>query len=190
MNAHGHGPHKMESAEDSLPATPTEIAYSCPPLAAGTLPTSTMRGPSAATGLLPSVRTTRTSRGTWASIRPMSTGTATTAASGSLFVPFQNKDSQGRKPSESAAWFAQHERTLTGASPQTALIVGRLQPKARVSIVMWNLKEACGKQLARCTRTWYKAGRCGQCCQRSISPITIRNINGKPSGYKLERVRP
>ena len=38
--------------------------------------------------------------------------------------------------------FAQHERTLTGASPQTALIVGRLQPKARVSAVRRNLKEA------------------------------------------------
>ena len=46
--------------------------------------------------------------------------------------------------------FAQHERTLTGASPQTALIVGRLQPKARVYIVRWNLKEAGGKRLARC----------------------------------------
>ena len=45
--------------------------------------------------------------------------------------------------------FAQHERTLTGANPQTALIVGRLQPKARVSIVRWNLKEAGGKRLAR-----------------------------------------
>ena len=45
--------------------------------------------------------------------------------------------------------FAQHERALTGASPQTALIVGRLQPKARVSIVRWNLKEAGGKRLAR-----------------------------------------
>ena len=46
-------------------------------------------------------------------------------------------------------WFAQHERTLTGASPQTALIVGRLQPKARVSAVRRNLKEAGGKRLAR-----------------------------------------
>lgn len=45
--------------------------------------------------------------------------------------------------------FAQHERTLTGASPQTALIVGRLQPKARVSAVRRNLKEAGGKRLAR-----------------------------------------
>ena len=45
--------------------------------------------------------------------------------------------------------FAQHERTLTGASPQTALIVGRLQPKARVSAARWNLKEAGGKRLAR-----------------------------------------
>ena len=47
------------------------------------------------------------------------------------------------------ALFAQHERILTGASPQTALIVGRLQPKARVSAARWNLKEAGGKRLAR-----------------------------------------
>lgn len=53
--------------------------------------------------------------------------------------------------------FVQHERTLTGASPQTALIVGRLQPKARVSIVRWNLKEAGGKHLARRIETRYKA---------------------------------
>jgi hypothetical protein len=45
--------------------------------------------------------------------------------------------------------FAQHERILTGASPQTALIVGRSQPKARVSAVRRNLKEAGGKRLAR-----------------------------------------
>ena len=45
--------------------------------------------------------------------------------------------------------FAQHERTLTGVSPQTALIVGRSQPKARVSLVRGNLKEAGGKRLAR-----------------------------------------
>jgi hypothetical protein len=45
--------------------------------------------------------------------------------------------------------FAQHERSLTGVSPQTALIVGRLQPKARVSAARWNLKEAGGKRLAR-----------------------------------------
>ena len=44
-------------------------------------------------------------------------------------------------------WFVQHERTLTGESPQTALIVGRLQPKTRVSAVRRNLKEAGGKHL-------------------------------------------
>ena len=44
--------------------------------------------------------------------------------------------------------FAQHERVLTGASPQAALTVGRLQPKARVSIARWNPKEAVGKYLA------------------------------------------
>ena len=86
--------------------------------------------------------------------------------------------------------FAQHERALTGASPQTALIVGRLQPKTRVSAVRRNLKEVGGKRLARCTRTWYKAERQGQCCTRSKSPITIRTADSKPSGYKPERVRP
>ena len=45
--------------------------------------------------------------------------------------------------------FAQHEHALMGASPQTALIVGRLQRKARVSTVRWNLKEAGSKRLAR-----------------------------------------
>ena len=55
---------------------------------------------------------------------------------------------RNRAHSRCASWFAQHERTLTGASPQTALIVGRLQPKASVSIVRWNLKEAGGKSLA------------------------------------------
>ena len=43
--------------------------------------------------------------------------------------------------------FVQHERTLTGESPPTALIVGRLQPKARVSAARRNLKEAGGKHL-------------------------------------------
>ncbi|MBP5454995.1 MAG: hypothetical protein J6Y37_00665, partial [Paludibacteraceae bacterium] len=53
-------------------------------------------------------------------------------------------------PSDSTLFlFAQHERTLTGVSPQAALTVGRLQPKARVSIVRWNLKEAVGKHLTR-----------------------------------------
>ena len=49
--------------------------------------------------------------------------------------------------------FAQHERILTGASPQAALTVGRLQPKARVCTVRWNLKEALGKHLTRRTET-------------------------------------
>ena len=43
--------------------------------------------------------------------------------------------------------FAQHERTLTGESPQTAQIVGRLQPKARVSAARRDLEEAGGKHL-------------------------------------------
>ena len=45
-------------------------------------------------------------------------------------------------------WYAQHEYQLTGASPERALIAGIAQPKARVSIVRWNLKEAGGKHLA------------------------------------------
>ena len=43
--------------------------------------------------------------------------------------------------------FAQHGYNLTGASPEAALIVGRLQPKARVSVATRNLKEAGGKHL-------------------------------------------
>lgn len=43
--------------------------------------------------------------------------------------------------------FIQHEHTLKGASPQTTLIVGRLQPKARVSAARRNLNEAGGKHL-------------------------------------------
>ena len=44
-------------------------------------------------------------------------------------------------------WFAQHGHILTGGSPEATLIVGRLQPKARVSVVTRNLKEASGKHL-------------------------------------------
>ncbi len=36
---------------------------------------------------------------------------------------------------------------LTGESPQSALVVGRIQPRPRVSIVRWNLKEGGGKSL-------------------------------------------
>jgi hypothetical protein len=39
--------------------------------------------------------------------------------------------------------YARHAHQLTGASPQVALVVEeKLQPKARVSIASWNLKEA------------------------------------------------
>ena len=37
--------------------------------------------------------------------------------------------------------------SLTGESPQSALVVGRIQPRPRVSIVRWNLKEGGGKSL-------------------------------------------
>ena len=43
--------------------------------------------------------------------------------------------------------FAQHGHILTGASPEAALITGRLQPKARVSVATRNLKEVGGKHL-------------------------------------------
>ena len=36
---------------------------------------------------------------------------------------------------------------LTGESPQSALVVGRIQPRPRVSTVRWNLKEGGGKSL-------------------------------------------
>ena len=43
--------------------------------------------------------------------------------------------------------FAQHGYILTGASPQAALITGRLQPTTRVSVATRNLKEVLGKHL-------------------------------------------
>ena len=57
-----------------------------------------------------------------------------------------------RKPTRYAtfgdiSWFAQHGHILTGESPEATLIVGRLQPKARVSVATRNLKEAGGKHL-------------------------------------------
>lgn len=36
---------------------------------------------------------------------------------------------------------------LTGESPQSTLVVGRIQPMTRVSIARWNLKEVGGKSL-------------------------------------------
>lgn len=36
---------------------------------------------------------------------------------------------------------------LTGESPQSALVVGRIQPRPRMSIARWNLKEGGGKSL-------------------------------------------
>ncbi len=44
--------------------------------------------------------------------------------------------------------FAQHERILTGASPQRALTAGSVQPTTRVFIARCNLKEVFGKDLA------------------------------------------
>ena len=37
--------------------------------------------------------------------------------------------------------------SLKGESPKSALVVGRIQPRPRVSIVRWNLKEGGGKSL-------------------------------------------
>ena len=45
-------------------------------------------------------------------------------------------------------WFARHGHNLTGVSPERGLIAASTQPKARVSIARWNLKEAGGKALA------------------------------------------
>ena len=44
--------------------------------------------------------------------------------------------------------FAQHERILTGVSPQRALTAGSVQPTTRVVIARCNLKEVFGKDLA------------------------------------------
>ena len=43
--------------------------------------------------------------------------------------------------------FAQHERILTGVSPQCTLTTGSIQRMTRVSIVRWNLKEVSSKHL-------------------------------------------
>ena len=43
--------------------------------------------------------------------------------------------------------FVQHVHTLAGVSPKRALIAGSVQPRTRVSIVRWNLKEVFGKYL-------------------------------------------
>ena len=43
--------------------------------------------------------------------------------------------------------FARHGHNLTGASPKRSLIAASVQPKARVSVAMRNLKEAVGKSL-------------------------------------------
>lgn len=48
----------------------------------------------------------------------------------------------------SYSMFAQHERILTGASPQRALTAGSVQPTTRVFIARCNLKEVFGKDLA------------------------------------------
>lgn len=50
--------------------------------------------------------------------------------------------------SSSFLLFAQHERILTGASPQRALTAGSVQPTTRVFIARCNLKEVFGKDLA------------------------------------------
>ena len=56
-----------------------------------------MPGPTATTGLRPSIRTTRTSRGAFTSIPTVSTGTATTATTGSQSVQSQNKSQPGSR---------------------------------------------------------------------------------------------
>jgi hypothetical protein len=43
--------------------------------------------------------------------------------------------------------YALRRTFLTGESPKSALVVGRIQPRPRVSIVRWNLKKGGGKSL-------------------------------------------
>ena len=85
---------KDVASENDSGDTPSPVRRpaegSFPPLATGTIPTSTMRAPTATTGLLPSLRTTRTTRGTSTSVPAMSTGTAATVTTGAQSVLSQN----------------------------------------------------------------------------------------------------
>ena len=78
-----------------------ETAYSFPPLAAGSTRTSTMWVPTATTGLLPSIRSARTSRGTSASVPAMSAGTTAAVTTGSPCVQSQNKVGPGESQPDS-----------------------------------------------------------------------------------------
>ena len=56
---------------------------------------------------------------------------------------------QSNKPTVTLPFlFARHGHNLTGVSPERGLIVASAQPKTRVSIARWNLKEVGGKALA------------------------------------------
>ena len=72
--------------------------------------------------------------------------------------------------------FAQHGRTALGCKSRTSLDSRNRQPKARVSFVSRNLKEAGGKFSALRTETDYEAAHCGRVCITKRSPITIRAL--------------
>ena len=89
----GHGRPSMESMVTRSSQRSPDIriiGYSFPPQVAGSIPVSTLSVPSATTGLRLSLRTTRATRGTSASVPTMSAGTTTTVSSGGPFVQFQN----------------------------------------------------------------------------------------------------
>ena len=63
-----------------------------------------------------------------------------------LFHSEQQRKTLG-VPSEGFSMCALQRTFLTGESPQSALVVGRIQPRPRMSIARWNLKEGGGKSL-------------------------------------------
>lgn len=70
-------------------------AFSFPPLATGSIPTYGMLDPAASTGLLPSIRTSRTERGASTAIPAISAGASTTVTTGDLSVLFHINGSLG-----------------------------------------------------------------------------------------------
>ena len=62
--------------------------------------------------------------------------------------PFSVREPPHRMDAGALLGFARHGHNLTGASPGRGLIAASAQPKTRVSIARWNLKEVGGKSLA------------------------------------------
>ena len=91
-----------------------EIVFSFLPLATAAMTASTARVPTAATGLLPSIRTTRTSPGTCSSVPAMSSGTSATApaTTGNLSDPSQNNGLLGLCPASRQPAYASSIKAL------------------------------------------------------------------------------